>query len=75
MQRNIISNLHLAGCGRTPLEDTQSSLFLVLLDLTLIPMLCTGKTSLYVPFTGTSCYIRNQTEKSDVPTTPRGFDS
>lgn len=48
-----------AGCGWDPLEDSKSSQFLVLLDLTLIPMVCTSKTPMHVPFTGTSCYIKN----------------
>lgn len=67
---------HQTGCGRAPLEDSQCSQFLVLLDLTLIPMVCTRKTPLYVPFIllyKEPCHVR--TEEADVPTAPGGFDS
>ncbi len=66
---------HQTGCGRAPLEDSQSSQFLVLLDLTLIPMVCSRKTPLCVPFIPLykePCHVR--TEKADVPTAPGGFD-
>lgn len=51
---NIVN--HQTGCGRASLEDGQSSRFPVLLERSLIPMVCTGKKC---AIRGGSCYIKN----------------